>query len=179
MKKVINLFGKSCIFADGNIVYMKKILLAIALIAFVLPVMAQDNGRTLKPNYRKIAKVVAQPSSPYFLDSLLSRFSRCDNTMTVDDLRCLYYGGDLSLHDVWQRYQLSSGRFGRQSRQASKAWTQYQMMTTAVWSTGDGSKRKPLYVRSREDAEVAIMGYDTALWFKMKGKRKFSVAPRQ
>ena len=93
--------------------------------------------------------------------------------------RCLYYGGDLSLHDVWQRYQLSSGRFGRQSRQASKAWTQYQMMTTAVWSTGDGSKRKPLYVRSREDAEVAIMGYDTALWFKMKGKRKFSVAPRQ
>ena len=30
-----------------------------------------------------------------------------------------------------------------------------------------------------EDAEVAAMGYDAPLWFKIKGKRKFSVAPRQ
>ena len=157
---------------------MKKILFIIALIATLFPAMAQDNGRTLKPNYRKIARVVAQPSSPYFIDSLTARFGRCDATLNVDDLRCLYYGGDVSLSSVWQRYQALSSRFGRQSKQAGRVWTQYQMLTTAVWSTGDGSKRKPLHIRSREDAQLAVMGYDTPLWFKIKGKRKFSVTPQ-
>ena len=142
--------------------------------------MAQDNGATMKPNYRKIARVVQSPSSPYFLDSLLARFGRGDTSLTVDDMRCIYYSSsNNSLNDAFRVYTLRSGRFGLQSRQANDAWWRYQMPTTAVWSTGDGTKRKPLHVTSREDAKTAVMGYDTPLWFKIKGKRKFSVAPQQ
>lgn len=114
--------------------------------------MAQENGATLKPNYRKIARVVKSPKSPYFLDSLQARFDRCDTTMTVDDLRCLYFGGgEVSLRDAWHRYQLLLGRFGRHGGKANDAWWQYQMLLTAVWSTGDGSKENPLYVKDYED----------------------------
>ena len=142
--------------------------------------MAQDGGATMKPNYRKIARVVKSPASPYFLDSLEVRFSRCDTTLTVDDLRCLYFGGgEVSLSDAWQRYQLLFSRFGRHGGKANDAWWQYQMLLTAVWSTGDGSKRKPLHVRSRADAELAAMGYDMPLWFKIKGHRKFIVTSQK
>ncbi len=134
----------------------------------------------MKPNYRKIARVVKSPSSPYFLDSLEARFMRCDTSLTVDDLRCIYFGSsDKKLSNSYRVYSLRAGRFGRQSRQANEAWLYYQMLTTAVWSTGDGSKRKPLHVVSREDAETVAKGYDTPLWFKIKGKRKFSVVPQQ
>ena len=141
--------------------------------------MAQENGVTLKPDYRKIARVVKSPSSPYFLDSLQARYSRCDASMTVDDMRCLYFGGGAVLRDAYGVYRMKSSRFGMQSPQANTAWTQYQMLVTAIWSTGDGSKRKPLHVLCREDAGFASMGYDAPLWFKIKGKRKFCVEPRQ
>ncbi len=159
---------------------MRKLFVIICFLAVSCAALAQDGGRTLKPNYRKIARVVKSPASPYFLDSLEARFSRGDTSLTVDDLRCLYYGSsDMTLGNAFRIYSLRAGRFGRQSRQANEAWWHYQMLTTAVWSTGDGSRRKPLHVASREDAEVAAMGYDAPLWFKIKGKRKFSVAPRQ
>lgn len=159
---------------------MKRIIVIISLLIACCAATAQDNGITLKPNYRKIARVVKSPASPYFLDSLEARFDRCDTTLTVDHLRCLYFAsGDKNLSNAYRVYKLRSGRFGRQAAQVNTVWTQYQMLTTAVWSTGDGTKRKPLHVVSREDAETAAMGYDTPLWFKIKGKRKFSVAPRQ
>ena len=139
--------------------------------------MAQDNGRTLKPNYSKIARVVKSPGSPFFLDSLEARFCRCDTALTVDDLRCFYFGGGATLEEVYRKYGLLSTRFGRQSPQTNTAWTQYQMLVTAIWSTGDGSKRKPLHVVCPEDARCAALGYDSPLWFKIKGERKFSVAP--
>ena len=107
-------------------------------------IMAQDNGRTLKPNYRKIARVVKSPSSPYYLDSLEERFSRCDTTLTVDDLRCLYYGGTANMLTASHKaLDAAVLRFGMASRRAGIMWWRYQMLTTAVWSTGDGSKRKP------------------------------------
>lgn len=159
---------------------MRRFFLYILLLLTVMPALAQDNGRTLKPNYRKIARVVKSPSSPYFLDSLVARFDRCDTTLTVDDMRCIYYGCSVvTLGEAYRVYGRRSSRFGRQSPQANAAWTQYQMLVTAIWSSGDGTKRKPLHVASREDAETAAMGYDTPLWFKIKGKRRFSVAPQR
>lgn len=159
---------------------MKRTIVIISLLIACCAAAAQDGGATLKPNYRMIARVVKSPLSPYFLDSLLARFDRCDTSLTVDDLRCLYFSfANMSLNDAFRVYTLRSGRFGHQSRQANDAWWRYQMLTTAVWSTGDGTKRKPLHVVSREDAETAAMGYDTPLWFKIKGERKFSVAPQQ
>ena len=131
---------------------MKKLLVIISLLIVSCVAVAQDNGAVMKPNYRKIARVVKSHKSPYYLDSLEARFSRCDTTMTVDDLRCLYFGGgDVSLRDAWRRYQLLLGRFGRHGGRANDAWWQYQMLLTAVWSTGDGSEENPLYVKDYED----------------------------
>ena len=150
------------------------------LVLLSLPVAAQDAGRTMKPNYRKIARVVKSPSSPYFMDSLQDRFARQDTSLTVDDLRCLYYGGESDmLYRTHTRLQAVGARFGMSSRQAGVAWWHYQMLTTAVWSTGDGSKRKPLHVTGYDDAQCAATEFGAALWFKIKGKRKFSVAPQR
>lgn len=143
-------------------------------------IMAQDNGRTLKPNYRKIARVVKSPSSPYYLDSLEERFSRCDTTLTVDDLRCLYYGGAANMLTASHKaLDAAVLRFGMASRRAGIMWWRYQMLTTAVWSTGDGSKRNPLYVTGRDDALWVATDFGAPLWFKIKGKRKFSAAPQR
>lgn len=143
-------------------------------------ITAQDNGLTLRPNYRKIARVVKAPDSPYYMDSLEARFCRCDTNMTVDHFRCLYYGDTLyGIVNAASNYENKCRRFGRMSRQANDAWWQYQMLLTAVWSTGNGTKRKPLHVTCLEDATYVAMGYDTPLWFNIKGKRKFSVAPQR
>lgn len=142
--------------------------------------MAQDNGRTLKPNYRKIARVVKSPSSPYYLDSLMARFDRCDTTLTVDDLRCLYYGGAASMLTASHKaLDAAVLRFGMVSRRAGIMWWRYQMLTTAVWSTGDGSKRNPLYVTGRDDALWVATDFGAPLWFKIKGKRKFCASPKE
>lgn len=159
---------------------MKRRVAIIGLLIVCFVALGQENGVTLKPNYRKIARVVKSPSSPYFLDSLEARFFRCDTAMTVDDLRCLYYGDTLySLVNAAAIYDRRCRRFGRDSRQANDAWWQYQMLVTAIWSTGDGSRRRPLHVACPEDARLASEGYDSALWFKMKGKRKFCVSPQR
>ena len=153
---------------------MKRLLIFIVLILVLLPVVAQENGRTMKPNYRKIARVIKSPESPYYIDSLIARFDRCDTSLTVDDMRCIYYSCAVTtLRDAYGVYGKKSSRFGRQSPQANAAWTQYQMILTAIWSTGNGSKQKPLHVICREDAWFATMGYDTPLWIKVKGQRKF------
>ena len=122
--------------------------------------MAQDAGRTMKPNYSRIAKEVKKADGAFFLDSLEERFARCDTSLTVDHLRCLYFApfceGVPRISPTYQRYLLLCSRFGRQSRQANTAWTQYQMLLTAVWSTGDGSRRKPLHVGGVDDAAQII-----------------------
>ena len=159
---------------------LRRIIAIICLLTVSCTIVAQDNGRILKPNYCKIARVVKSPFSPYYIDSLAARFDRCDTSLTVDDMRCIYYSRAVStLRDAYGVYGMKLSRFGRQSSQANAAWTRYQMLVTAIWSTGDGTKRKPLHVICVEDATYAAMGYDTPLWFKVKGMRKFSVAPRQ
>ena len=159
---------------------MKKILLLIALNSMLLMAYAQEAGATLKPNYRVIARVVAEPSGPYFLDSLADRFARQDTALTVDDLRCLYFGGEAGmLGRAYSRLQAVGSRFGMASRQAGLAWWHYQMLTTAVWSTGDGSRRRPLHVTSRDDARQVATDFGAPLWFKIKGKCRFSAAPQR
>lgn len=134
---------------------MRRLFATIFLALATLPIAAQENGQTLPPNYRVISRVVADNHSPYFLDSLQARFWRCDTSLTVDDLRCLYFGGsDVSLADCHRRYQLLLGRFGRHQGKANEAWWQYQMLLTAVWSTGNGSKKHPLHVRDEADLQL-------------------------
>jgi len=159
---------------------MKKVFFIIGLFLVFCISQAQDAPDPLKPNYCKIARVVKDASSHYFLDSLVERFSRYDTAMTVDDFRCLYYGGgEVSINNRWKHYQLLAGRFGRQNAKANDAWWQYQMLLTAVWSSGNGSKRKPLHVTSYDDALRMAADFGSPLWFKIKGKRKFNVAPQR
>lgn len=117
--------------------------------------MAQENGVVMKPNYRKIARVVRAPRSPYFLDSLAARFDRIDTTLTVDHFRCLYYGQGAdtlyTLRGTYRRYTALVRLHGAESRSAGIAWWQYQMLLTAVWSTGDASQRKPLWLKDYDD----------------------------
>lgn len=134
---------------------MKRLLATILLALSALPLAAQEAPQTLPPNYSRIKRVVTDCHSPYFLDSLVARFYRCDTSLTVDDLRCLYFGGgDASLADSYSRYQLLLGRFGRHQGRVNDAWWQYQMLLSAVWSTGNGSKKHPLHVRDEADLQL-------------------------
>lgn len=150
---------------------MKRFLLAMVLTLMVLPLAAQDGGRTLKPNYRRIAKEIVKPDGPFFFDSLEARFDRCDTSLTVDDLRCLYYGSTGSmLYESFHRYWLLQSRFGRHTGPVNNAWTRYQMLLTAIWSTGDGSRRHPLHISGPDDASHFIAsdahGYMTTRWYQ-------------
>ena len=136
---------------------MKRIVLSILLAMMLLPLVAQENGRTLPPNYCRIKKEIAKKNGPYCLDSLQARFDRCDTTLTVDDLRCLYYNPEgPQLLTTYQRYLRLQSRFGRHTGPVNDAWTRYQMLLTAIWSTGDGSRRRPLHVRSLDDSALII-----------------------
>lgn len=154
----------------------KSIVLLLSM-AMAAAAVAQEAGPTLKPNYRKIARVVARPSSPFFADSLEARFARCDTSLTIDHFRCLYYStaDSLALTHAHQRYLLLASRLGSGHRRVGEAWWRYQMLTSAVWSTGNGLKSKPLHVRSEADARVAAEGYDDLLWFKIRCRKKFPV----
>lgn len=157
---------------------MKRLLILICLAIIALPLSAQDNGRTLKPNYRKIARVVRQPGGTYNIDSLYRHFSLRDTSMSIDHFRCLYYGGTPSMLTAAHVTLRGVGsRFGLTSRQAGEAWWRYQMLLSAIWSSGDGSKRKPLHVTGHDDAQRVADDFGAPLWFKMRGKCKFSVAP--
>lgn len=160
---------------------MKHLISIITLVFMLLPTMAQEGGRTLKPNYRKIARVTQQAGGQFHLDTLTVHFSRADTTMTVDHFRCLYFGGSEGmLTAAHNTFRGLSSRFGMTSRQAGEAWWRYQMLLSAVWSTGDGSRRHPLHVTSMEDAAQTATDFGSALWFKVRGKcRKINVAPQR
>lgn len=122
-----------------------------------LPLLAQDAGLTLPPNYKRIAKEVRKADGPFFYDSLQARFDRCDTSLTVDDLRCLYFSDStILLYETYHRYFKLRSRFGNHAGRVNDAWTQYQMLLTAVWSTGNGSKKQPLHVRGVDDAAFII-----------------------
>ena len=136
--------------------------------------MAQEQPQTLPPNYKLIKKLVKKRSSPYFYDSLLARFTRCDTTFTIDDARCLYYcGTDVSITDCYRRYNLLVSRFGRHEGRANDVWWQFQMLQSAVWSTGDGSEERPLHVQNCEDLstlDILEGAGDTIGQVKVRGR---------
>lgn len=120
----------------------------------MLPLAAQevDNPPTLPPNYKLVRRLVKKASSPYFYDSLLARFNRCDTSFTIDDARCLYYGGtEVNIFKCYRNYWMLLEKTGRHEGAANAAWWQYQMLVSAVWSTGDGSEERPLHVQCSED----------------------------
>lgn len=158
---------------------MKKIVAFIALVSIGFALVAQDAPKTLKPNYRKIARVMKVADGPYFGDSLVAWMERGDRDLDVDQWRCLYYGTDrYSVADAQRRFKLISSRMGLHSPKLQAVKRELNGLQDAVWSTGNGTKKKPLYVRSREDAEAIAMGYTEVLWFRMRKGKKFSVAPQ-
>lgn len=131
---------------------LKRVVIYMVLAMTVLPLAAQEQPQTLPPNYRLIKKLVKKRGGPYYYDSLLTRFSRCDTTFSIDDARCLYFGGtEVSVTDSYRRYNLLINRFGRHEGLANDAWWQFQMLQSAIWSTGDGTEERPLYVQDAED----------------------------
>lgn len=140
---------------------MKRITILILLAIMSLPLAAQNGGTAKAPNYRRINKEIRKVEGPYFLDSLQTRFDRCDTTLTIDHLRCLYFGVEkaLDMTMINHRYLLLVGRFGRHQGTANDTWWQLQMLLSAVWSTGDGSRRHPLHVHDVGDAAF-IMASD-------------------
>ena len=149
----------------------------IVLTLTLLPTTAQESGRTLKPNYRKIARLTAQPDGSWYLDSLTARFDRCDTSLTVDHLRCLYYSGAVSLVTAQQGYRATWLRFGSMARSTGAAWWRYQMLLVAAWSSGDGSRRHPLHVVGSDDGALLADDFGMPLWVKPKGRSKILVAP--
>lgn len=146
---------------------MKRIVILIVLAMTVLPLMAQNGGTAKAPNYRRINKEINKVGGPYFLDSLQARFDRCDTTLTIDHIRCLYFGVEKPLDMIMinHRYDLLVGRFGRHQGKANDTWWQLQMLLSAVWSTGDGSRRHPLHVHGLNDAAF-IMASDFEGYYK-------------
>ena len=153
---------------------MKRLVIYLVLALTVSGLVAQELPQTLPPNYKLIKKLVKKRNSPYYYDSLLARFNRCDTTFTIDDARCLYYGGtEVSIADCFRRYKLLIGRFGRHEGRANDVWWQFQMLQSAVWSTGDGSEERPLHVQNSEDLntldELEGVG-DTIARIKVRGR---------
>lgn len=140
---------------------LKRIVILILLAMISLPLMSQNSATTKAPNYRRINKEIKKVGGLFFLDSLQARFDRCDTTLTIDHIRCLYFGVKkaLDMAMINHRYLLQVGRFGRHQGKANDTWWQLQMLLSAVWSTGDGSRRHPFYVHDVDDAAF-IMASD-------------------
>lgn len=158
---------------------MQRAVLLLVVLA-VQAVAAQEGPTYLRPNYRTIAKVTADSHGEYYIDTLEARFVRCDTTLTTDALRCIYYGsGTFTLREAQHHYMMLQERLGRINPAVTDAWWQYQMLMVAVWSSGDGSKRHPLHVRSSDEAALVAADMGSPLWFKVKGRCRFSVTPQQ
>lgn len=134
----------------------KPLLIIIALIASCVA-YAQDNPAPLPPNYERIAKETGRWFGPYRYRSLVSRFERCDTALTIDHYRCLYYGAALrgdtavTLDACYRRYRLLADSQGPWHPESQQAWQQLQMLTAAVWSSGNGTKEQPFHVASDAD----------------------------
>lgn len=69
---------------------MKKHFLFFLVITS-LTVCSQEQ-KFVKPDYKAIKKEVANKKSPYFYETLMTKFNSADTTMTLDEKRHLYYG---------------------------------------------------------------------------------------
>lgn len=132
-------------------------LLLFALLLVPMAVWAQDNPTPLPPNYERIREETGRWFGEYNYRRLKKRFDRCDTTMTVDHFRCLYYGaaqrGDTSYTLVvcYRSYRRLCDSLGQWHPTTQQAWWRLQMLTAAVWSSGNGSEELPFHVASFRD----------------------------
>ena len=152
---------------------LRRIVEIIALLIVSCAVKAQDNPAPLPPNYELIRKATGRWCGEYNYKRLKKRFERCDTTMTVDHFRCLYYGAwlrrgrgnvEYKVSNCRNYYDLYCAYDGVSSPEANKAWWRYQMLLTAVWSSGNGTEEHPFYVTCYED--LYFMIYDLGLHWK-------------
>lgn len=66
-----------------------------ACLAVLMPtvIFAQEQELEFKaPDYDEIKAAIEQKGGEYYYPTLLNRFKKCDTTMSIDQLRALYYG---------------------------------------------------------------------------------------
>ena len=73
---------------------MKKILIALILLAGALQASAKTNARTElgRPDLSRIATESTDPSSPHYYQKMLKSFMENDTAMTAEDFQYFYYG---------------------------------------------------------------------------------------
>lgn len=76
---------------------MKKIFTVIATIVMGLHAMAQE---TSAPDYKQIEKDIQDKNSAFYYPSLKARYAVADKTLTIDELRHLYYGSALIVENT-------------------------------------------------------------------------------
>ena len=136
---------------------MRKTLFIISLLLIACAVSAQENPTPLPPDYQRIEKEIGRCFGEYRYSRLEKRFLRCDTTMTVDHFRCLYYGAALrgdstyTLMSCGRQYHRLTDSLGQWHPATQQAWWRFQMLTSAVWSSGNGSEEYPFYVSCRDD----------------------------
>lgn len=139
---------------------MKRLLIIIGLLIVSCAAIAQENPTPMPPNYERIQKETTRWFGEFRYKRLAKRFERCDTTMTVDHFRCLYYGAwlrrkhnntDIKVDNYRLQYVLYCDSYGESSPEANHAWWRLQMLLTAIWSSGNGSKEYPFYVTSPQD----------------------------
>ena len=81
---------------------MKKLFFLTLL--FLVPCVAfsqNDEGENIvvgeelsfmAPNYENIKRDISDPSSRFYYPRLLERLAKCDTTLNLEELRCIYYG---------------------------------------------------------------------------------------
>ena len=141
---------------------MKKILLIISLLTIVCSVSAQENPAPLPPDYPRIKKETGRWFGEFRYASLEKRFARCDSTLTIDHFRCLYYGAALrsdtnySLLHLGRQYRRLTDSLGQWHPATQQAWWRLQMLTSAVWSSGNGSEETPFFVSCPDDERYMV-----------------------
>ena len=65
---------------------------AACLFGHAAQAQTADSLRSEAPRYEAIWAETANPTSPYYYPTLMSRYERGDTTLTLEDFRHLYYG---------------------------------------------------------------------------------------
>ena len=72
-------------------IILSKLFLLILLWLPAKNLTAQDQVFE-KPDYKKIKKVIAKKNSPFYYPVLLEKFNAADTSISIEELRHLYYG---------------------------------------------------------------------------------------
>jgi len=59
---------------------------------YAVPLLAQDERKWERPDYKAIERLTAERDSPHSYDSLFARYRQADSTLTPGEYRLLYYG---------------------------------------------------------------------------------------